>query len=136
MQYNDLRGADGWRGIPDPAIGGDMPATATPQNILEVGTGFWASKTLLSAHYVSDFTWGRIFRSADGGTTWVRMTTNGLGSDRVWTLGVDPNEPDRLLAASSAGGLHLLVSASTEARGAQQDNSKRMEDKDESRRSF
>lgn len=59
--------------------------------------------------YASDFNWGGIFRSADAGLTWERMSTDGLASDRVWTLGLDPAAPERLLAASSAGGLHLLV---------------------------
>ena len=58
--------------------------------------------------YVSDFTWGGIFRSIDGGSTWHRMPTDGLGSDRVWALGVDPDAPERLLAAPSAGGLHMF----------------------------
>ena len=62
--------------------------------------------------YASDFTWGGIYRSVDGGVTWARMPTDGLGSDRVWTLGLDPAAPDRLLASSLAGGLHLLVPAS------------------------
>jgi hypothetical protein len=39
------------------------------------------------------------------------MPTGGLGSDRVWTLGLDPAAPNRLLASSAAGGLHLLVPA-------------------------
>jgi hypothetical protein len=63
--------------------------------------------------YASDFTRGGIFRSVDGGTTWNRMPTEGLASDRVWTLALDPAAPERLLAASSAGGLHLLVTTST-----------------------
>lgn len=58
--------------------------------------------------YVSDFTWGGIFRSVDGGSTWNRMPTDGLGSDKVWALGVDPAAPERVLAAPSAGGLHVL----------------------------
>ena len=65
--------------------------------------------------YASDFTWGGIFRSTDAGLTWNRMPTDGLGSDRVWTLCVDPSEPDRILAAASAGGLHLLVPATSAA---------------------
>ena len=64
--------------------------------------------------YVSDFNWGGIFRSVNGGSTWARMPTDGLGSDHVWTLGLDPATPGRLLASSSAGGLHLLVSASAD----------------------
>lgn len=61
--------------------------------------------------YVSDFTWGGIFRSLDGGVTWARMSTDGLASDRVWALGIDPAAPERLVAAASAGGLHVLVPA-------------------------
>jgi photosystem II stability/assembly factor-like uncharacterized protein len=61
--------------------------------------------------YASDFTWGGIFRSMDGGLAWERMPTDGLASDRVWTLGLDPGAPDRLLAAAAAGGLHLLVTS-------------------------
>jgi len=59
--------------------------------------------------YASDFTWGGIFRSLDRGLTWARMPTDGLASDRVWALGIDPASPDRVVAAASAGGLHLLV---------------------------
>jgi photosystem II stability/assembly factor-like uncharacterized protein len=59
--------------------------------------------------HVSDFSWGGIFRSVDGGSTWDRLPTEGLGSDRVWSLTVDPSAPHRLLAAASAGGLHLFV---------------------------
>jgi photosystem II stability/assembly factor-like uncharacterized protein len=59
--------------------------------------------------YASDFSGGGIFRSQDAGRTWERMPTEGLASDRVWTLGIDPSAPERLLVASPAGGLHLLV---------------------------
>ncbi|HUG53735.1 MAG TPA: hypothetical protein VMR21_09040 [Vicinamibacteria bacterium] len=61
--------------------------------------------------YASDFTWGGIFRSTDAGRTWERMPTDGLASDRVWTLGLDPAAPERLLVASPTGGLHLMVPA-------------------------
>jgi len=61
--------------------------------------------------YTSDFNWGGIFRSVDGGLTWERIATNDLPSDRVWTLGLDPVAPERLLA-SSAGGLYLMVPTS------------------------
>lgn len=67
--------------------------------------------------YVSDFTWGGVFRSRDRGSSWGRMGTEGLGSDRVWALGVDPSAPERLLASASAGGLHVLVTAGSESRG-------------------
>jgi len=66
--------------------------------------------------YVSDFTWGGIFRSTDGGDSWNRMPTDGLGSDRVWSLSMDPAEPSRLLASSSSGGLHMLLSGSMATR--------------------
>ena len=65
--------------------------------------------------YASDFTWGGIFRSVNSGLTWARMPTDGLGSDRIWTLGLDPTAPGRLLAASVAGGLHMLVPTSASA---------------------
>jgi photosystem II stability/assembly factor-like uncharacterized protein len=58
--------------------------------------------------YISDFTRGGIFRSTDAGASWTRSPTDGLGSERVWTLAVDPLAPERVLAASSAGGLHLM----------------------------
>jgi photosystem II stability/assembly factor-like uncharacterized protein len=69
--------------------------------------------------YASDFTWGGIFRSLDGGKTWERLPTDGLASDRVWTLGLDPAAPERLLVASPSGGLHLMVpvTAATGAAG-------------------
>jgi photosystem II stability/assembly factor-like uncharacterized protein len=66
--------------------------------------------------YVSDFNWGGIFRSVDGGVTWERMPTGDLPSDRVWTLGLDPKAPERVLA-SSAGGLYLQMPTSA-AKGA------------------
>src|SRR5439155_5647142 len=68
--------------------------------------------------YASDFTRGGIFRSADSGATWTRMPSEGLASDRVWTLALDPSAPDHVFAASAAGGLHVLMpmSAATGAR--------------------
>jgi photosystem II stability/assembly factor-like uncharacterized protein len=61
--------------------------------------------------YASDFTWGGIFRSQNGGETWERLSAEGLVSDRVWTLSVDPTAPDRVLVASPSGGLHMLAPA-------------------------
>ena len=75
----------------------------------------WTDITGLAVHpdgrtvYASDFTWGGIFRSVDGGATWERMPSEGLVSDRAWTLAVDPASPDRVLAASPTGGLHLML---------------------------
>jgi photosystem II stability/assembly factor-like uncharacterized protein len=71
--------------------------------------------TGLAAHpdgrtlYASDFTWGGVFRSQDAGDTWERLPADGLVTDRVWTVSLDPAAPDRVLAASPAGGLHMLV---------------------------
>jgi photosystem II stability/assembly factor-like uncharacterized protein len=59
--------------------------------------------------YASDFTWGGVFRSQDAGNTWERLPADGLVTDRVWTVALDPTAPDRVLAASPAGGLHLLL---------------------------
>jgi photosystem II stability/assembly factor-like uncharacterized protein len=61
--------------------------------------------------YASDFTWGGIFRSVDSGKSWERLPTDGLASDRIWTLGLDPAAPERLLVASPTGGLHLMIPA-------------------------
>jgi photosystem II stability/assembly factor-like uncharacterized protein len=59
--------------------------------------------------YASDFTWGGVFRSRDGGIFWERLSADGLASGRVWTMVIDPSSPDRLLAAAASGGLHLLA---------------------------
>ena len=57
--------------------------------------------------YASDFGRGGVFRSLDGGDTWAPLSTQGLASDRVWALALDPASA-RLFAASPTGGLHLL----------------------------
>jgi photosystem II stability/assembly factor-like uncharacterized protein len=59
--------------------------------------------------YASDFARGGLYRSGDAGETWREVSVSGLGSDRVWTVAVDPASPETLLAASSSGGLHLLT---------------------------
>ncbi len=75
----------------------------------------WTDITGLAIHpdgrtmYASDFSRGGVFRSTDAGGTWERMPAEGLASERIWTLAVDPAAPDRLLAASPTGGLHLMV---------------------------
>lgn len=56
--------------------------------------------------YASDFTWGGVFRSSDGGRTWTRLTIDGLVTDRVWAVALDPAAS--LLAATPTGGLHVL----------------------------
>jgi photosystem II stability/assembly factor-like uncharacterized protein len=61
--------------------------------------------------YASDFANGGVFRSADGGETWRRFSVEGLVTERVWTLAVDPRSPDRVFAATPSGGLHLLHQA-------------------------
>ncbi len=59
--------------------------------------------------FASDFRSGRLFHSTDAGRTWQAFTTDGLGSKRIWALAVDPSDPDRLLASSASGGLHVLA---------------------------
>lgn len=59
--------------------------------------------------FVSDFAWGGVYRSDDRGVSWTRLRDDGLVTDRVWALGIDSRAPDELLAASSAGGLHLWI---------------------------
>jgi photosystem II stability/assembly factor-like uncharacterized protein len=61
--------------------------------------------------FVSDFAWGGVYRSDDRGLSWVRLSDDGLVTDRVWTLGLDSGTPGDLLAASVSGGLHLLIGA-------------------------
>jgi photosystem II stability/assembly factor-like uncharacterized protein len=63
--------------------------------------------------YASDFATGGVFRSADGGETWRRLSVDGLITERVWTLAVDPRSPSRVFAATPSGGLHLLHRAAT-----------------------
>jgi photosystem II stability/assembly factor-like uncharacterized protein len=58
--------------------------------------------------YASDFGNGGVFRSADGGETWRRISGDGLVTERVWSLAVDPRAPQRVFAATPSGGLHLL----------------------------
>ena len=75
----------------------------------------WTDLTGLVIHpdgrtmYASDFAHGGVFRSTDAGGTWERLPSEGLASERIWTLAVDPTSPERLLAASPTGGLHLLL---------------------------
>jgi hypothetical protein len=57
--------------------------------------------------FVSDFTWGGVFRSDDRGLSWRRLSAEGLLTDRVWVLALSPIGPE-LLAGPSAGGLHRL----------------------------
>ena len=72
--------------------------------------------------YASDFGTGGVFRSADGGETWRRVPGDGLVTERVWALAVDPRAPDRVFAATPSGGLHLLhQAAATHAAGGSQE---------------
>jgi photosystem II stability/assembly factor-like uncharacterized protein len=59
--------------------------------------------------YVTEFSAGGIFRSRDGGETWSRLPTDGLLTDRAWTVALDPHSPDRVVVSSPSGGLHLMV---------------------------
>jgi photosystem II stability/assembly factor-like uncharacterized protein len=64
--------------------------------------------------YASDFATGGVFRSADGGETWRRLSVDGLVTERVWTLAIDPRAPERVFAAAPSGGLHLLHQAASD----------------------
>jgi photosystem II stability/assembly factor-like uncharacterized protein len=54
----------------------------------------------------SDFRDGGLYRSDDAGATWRPLPVNGLRSPRLWTIALDPRDPDRLLGAAVTGGLH------------------------------
>jgi len=58
--------------------------------------------------YAADFSGNGLFRSQDAGQTWQSFSTEGLLSTRIWGVALDPASPGRLLAATPAGGLHLL----------------------------
>jgi len=60
--------------------------------------------------FASDFVRGGLFRSEDGGETWTSLPTDGLRPDRVWSVVIDPDRPESLLAATASGGLHRLGS--------------------------
>lgn len=61
-----------------------------------------------AAIFVSDFIWGGIYRSDDLGLSWRPVREDGLVTDQVWSLGIDPKAPHDLLAGSPVGGVHLL----------------------------
>jgi hypothetical protein len=67
--------------------------------------------------YASDFLRGGLFRSDDKGESWSAVPTDGLLPDRVWAVSIDPDDPERLLAATASGGLHAWQPASTIAAG-------------------
>ncbi len=56
--------------------------------------------------YASEFTQGGLWGSDDAGETWEAVATDGLATTRIWALALDPNRPERLLAATPSGGLH------------------------------
>jgi photosystem II stability/assembly factor-like uncharacterized protein len=56
--------------------------------------------------FVSDFTFGGVYWTEDGGETWVRLGATGLVTDRVWALALSPSTGE-LVGASAVGGLHL-----------------------------
>jgi photosystem II stability/assembly factor-like uncharacterized protein len=63
--------------------------------------------------YAADFSGNGLFRSQDAGLSWQPFSTDGLHSSRIWGVALDPSSPGRLLAATPAGGLHLLSTPST-----------------------
>lgn len=58
--------------------------------------------------YASDYAHGGLYRSDDAGESWRPFTTAGLGSERIWSMAMDPTGPVQLLASAATGGLHLL----------------------------
>jgi photosystem II stability/assembly factor-like uncharacterized protein len=54
-------------------------------------------------------TFGGIFLSSDGGTTWTSLTAGGEHPDDVIALLVLPGSPDRLLALSRSRGVHAIA---------------------------
>jgi photosystem II stability/assembly factor-like uncharacterized protein len=77
--------------------------------------------TALAAHpdghtlYVTEFGSGGIFRSQDAGESWSRLPSDGLITERAWTVGLDPRGAERVLVASPSGGLHLFAAPSAGA---------------------
>jgi photosystem II stability/assembly factor-like uncharacterized protein len=61
--------------------------------------------------YAADYASGGLYRSDDAGNSWRPFPADGLVSDRVWLLAIDPALPDRVLAAAPTGGLHRLAPA-------------------------
>lgn len=57
--------------------------------------------------YAGDFRNGGLFVSRDAGASWEPVPTQGLASDRVFAVAVDPKAPGRLFAGASTGGLHV-----------------------------
>jgi photosystem II stability/assembly factor-like uncharacterized protein len=80
--------------------------------------------TGLAAHpdgrtlYATEFSAGGIFRSRDAGETWTRLPTDGLLTDRAWTVALDPHSPDRVVISSPSGGLHMWVEPGAGSTGA------------------
>jgi photosystem II stability/assembly factor-like uncharacterized protein len=70
--------------------------------------------TGLAAHpngrtvYAADFARGGVFKSDDAGESWSPLAVDGLQPNRVWSVILDPERPERLLAATASGGLHAL----------------------------
>lgn len=58
--------------------------------------------------FASEFTQGGLWRTDDAGETWEAVPTDGLATTRIWALALDPERPERLLAATPSGGLHGL----------------------------
>jgi len=59
------------------------------------------------AAFVSDFTWGGLYRSEDLGLRWTRVEAFGLVTDRIWTMAVSPKGSGDLIVAPAIGGLHV-----------------------------
>jgi photosystem II stability/assembly factor-like uncharacterized protein len=58
--------------------------------------------------YAADFARGGIYRSDDAGESWSAIAADGLQPNRVFSLILDPERPERVLAATASGGLHAM----------------------------
>jgi photosystem II stability/assembly factor-like uncharacterized protein len=56
----------------------------------------------------SDFDHAALYLSRDGGQNWERLPDTGLPSTRVFAVAADPTAPERVVAAPTSGGLHVL----------------------------
>ena len=61
-----------------------------------------------STFFASDFAGGGVYRSDDAGESWTRLPSDGLVSDRIWTLSLTHGDAPDLIAAPVVGGLHVL----------------------------
>lgn len=82
--------------------GGGLPLSNVP-SVAALPDG----RTLVA----SDFDHGALYASRDGGQNWERLPGAGLATTRVFAVAADPTAPERIVAAPTSGGLHVLQAA-------------------------